>query len=426
MRFVGHWTSATVLAVLTLGTSAVAQEIPSPLDRDTVVALAIERNPTIRAAHERALAAHRRADAEGTLPSPQIDLQVWQIPFSSAQGMLMAGVEQRFPALGSALGARAAAGHAEARAMDLASSDAERSIRRRAAHAFTDYAEANARMNVHAEHIELAKRIVAAAHARAEAGGPIADPAQADVELAMVTVDHDEARVKRRGAAAEIDALLLRPDDAPVPTPVIPAPVAPTWSLTQIIDEASKRRPEVAMARAEADADEARRVAAKREWLVPSLALGAFYFAPVGSSTQSGVGFSVSVEIPWLWGDKKAMADAAKLDASAALTRIAGTRVDTSAEIASAYREATAAALRVLLYDDQVVPASRRALDLVFAGYAAAKTELPSLLIAERALVDAELARVAAAAALEHALADLDAAAGFPVPRQPLAQWRQP
>src|SRR5512136_2457799 len=115
---------AVVAAVLSISTGAAAQELPSPLDRDAVIALAIERNPTIHASHDRARAADRRADADGTLPSPELDLQVWQLPFSDKQGMVMAGVQQRFPALGSALGQRAAAGYAEARAIELGSSDA--------------------------------------------------------------------------------------------------------------------------------------------------------------------------------------------------------------------------------------------------------------------------------------------------------------
>jgi len=417
---------AVVAAVLCVSTSAAAQELPSPLDRDAVIALAIERNPTIHAAHDRARAADRRADADGTLPSPELDLQVWQLPFSNQQGMVMAGVQQRFPALGSALGQRAAAGHAEARAIELGSSDAERAVRRRAAHAFTDYFEASARVELHAAHIELGKRILAAAQARAQAGGPLTDAAQAEVELATMVVEHQEARVRRQGARAEIDALLLRPADAPIPDPATPAPVAPAWGIAQIVEEASKRRPEVAIARAEADADEARRIAAKREWLVPSVSLGALYFAPVGMTDQHGVGFSASIELPWLWGEKKARSDAARFDASASLTRFEGSRVQVAAEIASAYRDAAAAALRVRSYDEQVLPASRKALDVALAGYTTARTDLPTLLLASRAVVDSELARVVAAAALEHALAELDGTAGFPIPRKPLSQWSPP
>ena len=44
--------------------------------------------------------------------------------------------------------------------------------------------------------------------------------------------------------------------------------------------EARERRPEVAAFRAQADADEARRVAAKREWIVPTVSVAALYFAP--------------------------------------------------------------------------------------------------------------------------------------------------
>ncbi len=135
------------------------------------MSLAVERNPTIRATQERASAIERRADAEGKLPSPELEVQIWQLPFTSTQGMLMAGVRQSFPAMGLALGARADAVRAEARAVKLETSNVERDLRKRAAHAFVDYYEATERMRLHGTHIDLAQRIVAAARAKTEAGG---------------------------------------------------------------------------------------------------------------------------------------------------------------------------------------------------------------------------------------------------------------
>lgn len=413
---------------LSIHANAAAQELllPSPLERDTVIALAVERNPNVRATKERARAADRRADAEGKLPSPEAGLEVWQIPFSDRQGMVMVSLRQRFPALGISLGSRSDALRADARAIDVQASDTEREIRRRAAHAFADYFEAAERVHLHAAHIDLGNRIVAASRARAESGGSIADVAQAEVDLAMIKVEHQEARVRREGARVELDALLVRPIDAALPDPIVPPATAPAWTVARIVDEARSRRPEIDLARARADADEARRSAAKREWIVPSLSLGALYFAPVGPTNQNGVGVSVALEIPWLWGAAKAYSDAAALDAEASKVRIDGTRIDVAAEVAGAYREAAAASLRVRSYDELVIPASKKALDIAFAGYASSRTDLPILLLASRAVVDAELARLVSAAALEHALAELDAAAGFAVPRQPLSQWSMP
>ncbi len=419
-------TLAAGALVLFASPRAIAQEIPAPLDRDAVVSLALARNPTIRATQERASAVERRADAEGKLPSPELEVQVWQLPFTSTQGMLMAGVRQSFPAMGLALGARADAVRAEARGVKLESSNVERDLRKRAAHAFTDYYEANERVRLHGTHVELAQRILAAARARAEVGGPLSDVTQADVELATMTVEHEESRVRRQGARAEINALLVRGAEAALPNPVAAAPAAPAWSITRIVEEAQSRRPEVAMARAAAEVEDARSSVAKREWLAPTITVGALYFAPVGPTNISGAGATLTVELPWLWGERKARFDAARLEASASRTRVEGTRVDVAGEVSLAWRDAVAAALRVKSYDELVLPATHKALDVAFASYTTAKTDLPVLLLATRSLVDAELARLVAATTLEHALVDLDAAAGFTVPREPLAQWRMP
>jgi outer membrane protein TolC len=340
--------------------------------------------------------------------------------------MLMAGLRQRFPALGLSLGPRAEAVRAEARAIDLARANIERDVRRRAAHAFADYLEASERVRLHAAHIDLAKRIVSAARARAEAGGPLGDVAQAEVDLAAITVEHEEARLRREGARSQIDALLGRPVDAELPDPALPTLTVPAWPLARIIEHAKTSRPEVQIARAEASANEARRSAAKREWIWPTVSAAALYFAPTSATSTSGAGVSVAVELPWLWGERKARFDAAALERSASITRAEGAELDVATEVASAWREAAAAALRVRAYDEQVLPASRKALDVAFAGYTSARTDLPVLLLASRSLIDAELARLIAAVTLEHALAELDAAAGLPVPRQPLAQWRMP
>ncbi len=417
--------AATVL-VLANARSAIAQEIPRRLDRDTVIALALDRNPTIRATHERANAAERRADAEGKLPSPELEVQVWQLPFSSTQGMVMAGVRQSFPALGLALSPRASAVRAEARAIDVESGSVARDVRRRAAHAFADYFEASERVRLHATHVELDQKILEATQARTEAGRPLSDVTQAEVELAMVTVEHHEAKLKRDGARAEINALLLQPIDAALPEPVAATPMAPAWSLARIVEEAERRRPEIALAAASAEAGDARSSAAKAEWLAPTLSVAALYFAPVGPTTTSGGGFSVSLDLPWLWGERKARFDAAKLDASASHHRVDGMRVDVAAEVGTAWRDAVAAALRVRSYDELVLPASHKALDAAFAGYATARTDLPALLFASRSVIESEVARLVAATGLEHALAELDAAAGFAVPRVPLADWRMP
>ncbi len=94
-----------------------------------------------------------------------------------------------------------------------------------------------------------------------------------------MTVEHEESRIRRQGARAQINALLVRQVDGALPEPVASMlPSAPAWSVTRIVEEGQSRRPEVAMARAAAEVEDARSSAAKREWLAPAITVGALLF----------------------------------------------------------------------------------------------------------------------------------------------------
>lgn len=72
--------------------------------------------------------------------------------------------------------------------------------------------------------------------------------------------------------------------------------------------------------------------------------------------------------------------------------------------------------LRVL--KRETLPASRRNLEYSLAGYETGGTSLVTLLTAQRDVVDVELEIIMARAALDHALTDLDFAAGTELPKR--------
>jgi outer membrane protein TolC len=200
----------------------------------------------------------------------------------------------------------------------------------------------------------------------------------------------------------------------------------PAWDLAELVRQARARRADVKVARAMEDAAEARRVAAKREWLIPSFSVGLLYFPPTGAATEHGYGVSLAVELPWLWGGGKNRTDGAARAKDAAVLETRGKNVSVDTEVAEADAEARTQALRLRILEDQVLPATRRALDVSLAGYEASKGDLVMLLVARRSVVDTELQITLARAALDHALVDLDAAVGAEVPRVPLRSARMP
>jgi outer membrane protein TolC len=413
--------------VLLAESRALADDIPSPLTREAVERLAAEHHPALRAAREHARAIDRQADAEGKLPSPELDFELWQVPFSKPYaldeaGMLMLGFRQRFPAPGSQA-MNADAMRAEARATLRGTEQTERDVRKRAAHAFADYVEAFERVRIHGTHVGLAGRMREAALARYKAGGQLSEIAQSDVEVARVQTEHEEAKSRIESARARLDIFFGRPANAPLPDPAVPDPLVPAWDVERLAEEGARVRSEVTVAKEKRDAAESKRAAAKREWLLPGFSVAALYFAPVGpvpAQRQNGFGLSLAIELPWLWGGGAQKTDAAAIERDANALDVEAARVDTSFEVAVAHGEARAHAIHLRMLTDRVLPAAKRALDAAWPGYESNRVELMQLLVAQRSLVDAELEIVVTRAALEHAMIDLDAAVGKEVPRVPL------
>ena len=244
--------------------------------------------------------------------------------------------------------------------------------------------------------------------------------AQADADLARVHADVATDSARAAAARARINALLARDPRAPLGEPVEDDARVPAWTIDVMLEKARASRPGVLGARAlrEASAHELR--AADREATWPSFTLGALYFAPVGPTPTHGYGVNASMTLPWLWGGASARKGAEERRVEAAKSEIDAARLDVDVEVATAEATTKSAAMRLAILRDRALPASKRAFDAAWTGYESARTDLLTALTAERSLVDTEERIVAARAALDHALTDLDAAVGVPVPRAPL------
>lgn len=351
-------------------------------------------------------------------------MQIWQVPIERPYAiedaqMIMFGVGQTFPAPG----ARDARRRAQDRMADgdrAMASDRARLVRREVEHAFVDYVEASARHRVHLEHRAVAEQALALARARHAGGGSLTDVAQAEVELARVDSDVVTDRTKVDGARARLNALLARDLDAPLGAPVAGEPEIAAWDLATATAKAREARPELAAFAAQKQARDEEARAAQREATVPSFSVAALYFAPTSPMPQHGYGVNASVSLPWLWGEARAKRDAEKQAAVAAASEARAARIPVDAEVAAAETSVRAAALRLRALAERALPASRRAFDVAWAGYSSTRGDILALLMARRSVVDVESDVVAARASLDHALADLDAAVGVPVPRRKL------
>ena len=422
-RLRGMAAVATLVALLATW-NAGADELSAPIDRATVVHAAESAHPGIRASAKRAHAAGLAAAAAGSLPPPEVMVQVWQVPIAKPYalgdaGMVMVGLGQTFPSPG-ARSARERAGEQMAEAERAMSIDRARMIRREAEHAFADYVEASARHAVHVEHRAVALRALTLAQARHAGGASLIDVTQAEVELARVDADVIGDRARVTGTRARLNAVLARDPSAPLGPPISGEPELAAWDLRAALAKASEARPELRAAEAEQRARTEEAHAAAQEAKLPSFSVAALYFAPVGPLPVHGYGANASMSLPWLWGEASSRRDAAREQAEAARSEARAASIPVNAQVAMADATMRASALRLQALRDRALPASRRSFDAVWSGYEAGRTDVLTLLSARRAVVDIENEIVVARASLDHALAELDASVGAPAPRRPL------
>lgn len=415
---------ALIASYLVFPGPARADDLARPLDRATVLELAVRAHPALAASEERARAVTRRGDAERSLPPPETMLQIWQVPLAKPYAiadaqMIMVGVSQAFPAPG-ARGARARASQHEAEAERAALADRKRQIRRDVDHAFADYVEATSRHGVHLEHRRVAARTVDLARARHRGGAALSDVAQAEVELARIDADVVTDGTRIEAARGRLNALLARDPMSALGPPVVRDPEVASWDLRTALDVARRSRPELTAA---SEIREARREdvgAAEKEALIPSFGIAALYFAPTNPLPQHGYGINASMSLPWLWGEARARRDGARHAHAAAASEAAAARIPIDAEVAEQEAKARAGAMRLAALRGRALPASRRAFDIAWAGYESSRVDALTLLSTRRIVVDIETEIVAARALLDHALADLEAAVGAEIPRRPL------
>jgi outer membrane protein TolC len=126
------------------------------------------------------------------------------------------------------------------------------------------------------------------------------------------------------------------------------------------------------------------------------------------------------MSLPWFWGEASSRRDAAREQADAARSEVRAASIPVNAEVAMADANMRASALRLQALRDRALPASKRSFEAAWAGYEAGRTDVLTLLFAQRSVVDVESEIVVARASLDHALADLDASVGVALPRRPL------
>jgi outer membrane protein TolC len=384
------------------------------LERAAFVEAVLRRNRSIESARQAWRAATARTRQSGVLDDPMIEGAIAPLSIGSSTARLgwEASVSQRLPWPGK-LGLDEAVSRAEA---DAARSDFEASRRELALTAsllFDDYFVTVRSIDINAHHVALMRNMQAAATAQYEAGrGSAQDPLQAEFELTHMEHDTVILASQRDVTIAQMNELLHRAPEAPLPPPPADLHVAPPpdADAVRLQAEAVERRPDIAAAREHAQAARARADRGSRESL-PDFTVSTSYNSMWDMPEHRWmVGLAVNLPIP---GGRRAGA----VDEANAMR--AQYEAD-AARASDAARTQVVVALKRLeesghvlhLMDQRLLPVARDRVDAARAAFIASQAPFVAVVDAEKSLRGVELDRQMALADYDRRRAELDRALG--------------
>jgi cobalt-zinc-cadmium efflux system outer membrane protein len=387
----------------------------SQLDRAALVAEVLARNPGLEAARRALEAARQRPAQAAAIEGPMIaygfapgSIGASHVPFGQEIEL-----SQPLPYPGKRrLRAAAAGADADVAAADLQALTIE--LERRAAELHADDYVVYRAEAINAEHRALLEDFKDVATARYAAGlASQQDPLTAEAELAHLQHDGLMLRSERAVVAAQINALLHRPSDAPLPPPPTELPM-PAGSADADVAELSERaltqRPEVQGADATIRARQAEIDLAKLGRR-PEFAVSTGYNS-MWSDTEHRWMIGASMQLPL----GRARIGAGVAEAESRLAAAQAEREALSDEVRREVAEAATLwheAHHVLdLYPSRLLPVARDRVEAALAGFRSGKNDFLALVEAERGLRDVTLQYHQALAEIERRRARLDAALG--------------
>jgi len=380
-------------------------------------AYAVAKNPEIKAAEQRWLAAQARPSQEGSLPDPMINAAYHNESFdrlgqgSSDFSFLRFGAEQELPFPGKlTLKETVAAREADREGALYRATVLNVLTRLRVA--YSDYYLAQKSIEIVRSNEELLVKLARATEARYEVGqGLQQDVARAQVELSILAGQLTTLEQARQSAAAIVNAVLNRPPAAPLG---VPAPLEKpqlTHGLDELNSLAEEQSPslkaaEIGVARAEANLD-----LAKRQYY-PDFVLRADYFNKAALLPEWEVGAGIRMPL-YFWRKQAFGVQEAAAAVSEARASRQGASQEVLARLKDLYAQATSADRLVELYGAVVAPQAEIALESASAAYQVGEVDFLTVLNSFTVLNDYRLRYYEEMAKLDKAVAQLQEAAGL-------------
>lgn len=390
-----------------------ALELAAPVLRRAVYVRAVlARNPTLESARQGVRAAQFRAQQAGLLDEPMLDVGVAPLSIGSSQARFgyEVGISQRLPWFGKrGLENAAAAAEAEASSSDYEATKRELALS--AVMLYDQYFVAVRAMDINLHHVQLMRSMRDAVTAQFETGRASAqDRLQAEAELAHMEHDTAILSTAREVTVAQLNELLHRAPELPLPAPELPAANASTES-GQREPRTLAERSEVSAALQRARAARARAERAARD-RYPDLTLSTSYNSMWDMPEHRwmvGLGFN----LPLQTGRRAAAADEARA-MGAEFESDAARLIDATRTQVFVARKRVRESEHVLtIFEERLLPIAREQVDAARAGFTASQTPFTTLVAAEKDLRKVELDYETARADCDRHRAELERALGL-------------
>lgn len=389
----------------------------SALTLEDAERIALAANSEIAVATRRVAIAEAHVPVAGALDDPMAMYRGWGVPLNQPwnynQAQNMFSISQTFPGRGK----RDLRTNIAESSVDEEKADLEQvrlDVQVRMHKAFDDLLLADGEMQIHDQHVAIARQAIEEARIRYTAGKvPQQDMLKAQVALTrlaehMIQFDHDADLARGR-----LNTLLGRYPNAPLRVTGQYAVLGTLPEAQSLDDLALRSRPDLEAAGKAAERSHKEQALANKAF-VPDFTVSAGYMIQQpGAFARNAYMIEGSMNLPWLNHRKhdaeiaEAATQATEQDAELTAMRNAA-----FGQIQEALVEAEAAQKLAHLYHDQLHPQAEATLQSSVIAYENNKTDLLDLLDSQMTVIDIDLAWLQAVADFDARLADLELATG--------------
>jgi outer membrane protein TolC len=376
---------------------ALTQE-SKPLKLDDLIAEALQNNPQLRAAGNRAAAARTRVNQATSWEPPQLGVEFFQVPVQSFPNPLKNNMETDyslqqmipFPGKLSAMGSAAVS---NANMEDQGLRALRRKVVRQLKSAYYELYLAQRKIQINSENQGLMRRFVDIAQKHYEVGmGKQADILRAQTELSTLVNGGINLQKEKKVAESMINMILSRPTDQPLGfVPEIEQDI-PEWSFASLRTLALESRPELKAMQSNISMNKSELGVAKREYY-PDLMARVTYKDMATTSNDFWsvmVGFSIPLA-PWSSGRYTSKVEENELNVRRAEDDQTTMQNMVLFELQDALVKVRTNQNLVLLYKNTVIPQAEQTLQSTVASYQTGKTEFLMVIDAYRMVLMAKL-----------------------------------